>query len=94
MLASGYQQYNTVAKKLDRRLAALGSAALLVKGLGDDQHFSGYDSALFPWLEQLWPALRKLWPHKDLSVLPGACSHFLDVVGAFLRCTLSGCSKV
>ncbi|KAK9790549.1 hypothetical protein WJX73_010811 [Symbiochloris irregularis] len=69
---SGYQQYNTVAKKLDRRLAALGSAALLERGLGDDQHFSGYDSALFPWLEQLWAALQDLWPHKDQSVLPGS----------------------
>ena len=34
---SGYADYNTVAKKLDRRLEQLGAQRLLAKGLGDDQ---------------------------------------------------------
>ncbi len=34
---SGYPKYNTTAKKLDRRLEALGAARLLPLGLGDDQ---------------------------------------------------------
>lgn len=31
-------------------------------GLGDDQHRSGYEAALDPWLAQLWPALRRHFP--------------------------------
>ncbi len=31
-------------------------------GLGDDQHRSGYEAALDPWLAQLWPALRAAFP--------------------------------
>ena len=31
-------------------------------GLGDDQHRSGYEAALDPWLAQLWPALRTHFP--------------------------------
>ena len=30
-----------VAKKLDKRLSDLGAAAILGRGLGDDQHHSG-----------------------------------------------------
>lgn len=47
-----------VAKKLDRRLQGLGASPLLERGLGDDQHASGYEAALDPWLLALWPALR------------------------------------
>ena len=47
-----------VAKKLDRRLEALGSSFILERGLGDDQHPSGYEAALDPWLAALWHALR------------------------------------
>jgi len=32
-----------VAKKLDKRLMDLGGKAILERGLGDDQHPSGYD---------------------------------------------------
>jgi len=59
---AGYLKYNVVAKKLDRRLAALGAGALLGRGLGDDQHPSGYEAALDPWLRALWPALRARFP--------------------------------
>lgn len=31
------------AKKLDKRLADLGAVPIVEKGLGDDQHPSGYD---------------------------------------------------
>jgi hypothetical protein len=51
-----------VAKKLDRRLQLLGASALLERGLGDDQHASGYEAALDPWLLALWPALRGALP--------------------------------
>ncbi|RVX06520.1 NADPH-dependent diflavin oxidoreductase 1 [Vitis vinifera] len=40
---SGYQKYNFVAKKLDKRLLDLGAVAIVERGLGDDQHPSGYD---------------------------------------------------
>ena len=59
---AGYQKYNVVAKKLDRRLAALGAAAVVERGLGDDQHPSGYEAALDPWLASLWTALRRVQP--------------------------------
>jgi len=32
-----------VAKKLDKRLVDLGGRPIIEKGLGDDQHPSGYD---------------------------------------------------
>lgn len=59
---AGYQKYNVVAKKLDRRLVALGADPMLERGLGDDQHPSGYEAALDPWLAQLWRQLRLLTP--------------------------------
>ncbi|KAL2609095.1 hypothetical protein R1flu_027668 [Riccia fluitans] len=59
---SGYQKYNLVAKKLDRRLADLGAKQIVSRGLGDDQHRSGYEGALDPWLVNLWAALRERIP--------------------------------
>lgn len=50
--------YNVVAKRLDRRLSALGSQEILPRGLGDDQHPFGYEAALDPWLQELWTRLR------------------------------------
>lgn len=69
---SGYQQYNSTAKKLNRRLTALGSRELLERGLGDDQHFAGYDAALDPWLQELWPALSRVWPQQCHDLIPGS----------------------
>ncbi|XP_058009345.1 NADPH-dependent diflavin oxidoreductase 1 isoform X2 [Hevea brasiliensis] len=59
---SGYQKYNFVAKKLDKRLSDLGAAAIVERGLGDDQHPSGYEGALDPWMSSLWRALHQVNP--------------------------------
>ncbi|KAG8077822.1 hypothetical protein GUJ93_ZPchr0007g4101 [Zizania palustris] len=79
---SGYQKYNFPAKKLDKRLLYLGAEPIIGIGLGDDQHPSGYEGALDPWLLSLWESLNKttlsLLPrmsgiiHPDLSVLGDA----------------------
>ena len=36
------QQFQFVAKKLDKRLLDLGAVPIVERGLGDDQHPSGY----------------------------------------------------
>ncbi|KAL4568907.1 hypothetical protein LXL04_024525 [Taraxacum kok-saghyz] len=54
---SGYQKYNFAAKKLDKRLADLGGTSVIERGLGDDQHPSGYEGALDPWMSSLWTML-------------------------------------
>ncbi|KAG9158822.1 hypothetical protein Leryth_013706 [Lithospermum erythrorhizon] len=59
---SGYQKYNFVAKKLDNRLSKLGAKAIIERGLGDDQHPSGYEGALDPWLSALWNVVYELSP--------------------------------
>lgn len=59
---SGYQKYNFVAKKLDKRLSDLGGKPIIEKGLGDDQHPSGYEGALDPWLSSLWGSLYQINP--------------------------------
>lgn len=63
---SSYQKYNFVAKKLDKRLSDLGATAVVERGLGDDQHPSGYEGALDPWMSTLWKALYQ----KDQKLLP------------------------
>ncbi|ONM38391.1 NADPH reductase TAH18 [Zea mays] len=63
---SGYQKYNFAAKKLDRRLLHLGAEPVLEIGLGDDQHPSGYEGALDPWLLSMWKSLNEINP----SLLP------------------------
>lgn len=81
---SGYVQYNVMAKKLDRRLLALGAQPLLPRGLGDDQARGGYEAALDAWLPQLWTALRARVP------LPPGCSdvRFTDgILTQALACT-------
>ncbi|XP_058078342.1 NADPH-dependent diflavin oxidoreductase 1-like isoform X4 [Magnolia sinica] len=59
---SGYQKYNFAAKKLDKRLVDLGASPIIERGLGDDQHPSGYEGALDPWLSSLWNMLRQTNP--------------------------------
>lgn len=55
---AGYVDYNVVAKKLDRRLAGLGAAQMVPRGLGDDQHPLGHEAALEPWLHSIWTHFR------------------------------------
>ncbi|KAH6555577.1 hypothetical protein KP509_1Z243300 [Ceratopteris richardii] len=52
------------AKKLDRRLNDLGGHQIIERGLGDDQHPSGYEASLDSWLISLWKALENItgWP--------------------------------
>ncbi|KAK9700166.1 hypothetical protein RND81_08G221200 [Saponaria officinalis] len=59
---SGYQKYNFVAKKLDKRLSDLGGTPLIERGLGDDQHPSGYEGSLDPWMSSLWGSLYQINP--------------------------------
>lgn len=59
---SGYQKFNFVAKKLDRRLLDLGATPIIQRGLGDDQHPSGYEAALDPWMISLWNMLNNINP--------------------------------
>ncbi|XP_042520893.1 NADPH-dependent diflavin oxidoreductase 1 isoform X1 [Macadamia integrifolia] len=59
---SGYQKYNFAAKKLDKRLSDLGAKAIVDRGLGDDQHPSGYEGSLDPWLSSLWLRLYQMNP--------------------------------
>ena len=70
-MVAGYQNFNTAAKKLDRRLQALGATAVLPKGLADEQQPGGYDAALDPWLMQLWTVIRQqaALPAKPAQVL-------------------------
>ncbi|KAF2558028.1 hypothetical protein F2Q68_00017018 [Brassica cretica] len=59
---SGYRKYNFVAKKLDKRLLDLGATTIIEKGLGDDQHPSGYEATLDPWMLSLWGTLYQINP--------------------------------
>ncbi|MBA0757731.1 hypothetical protein Gotri_020799 [Gossypium trilobum] len=57
------RRFRFVAKKLDKRLSDLGATAVVERGLGDDQHPSGYEAALDPWLSSLWIRLNEIKPH-------------------------------
>ncbi|KAL2531588.1 NADPH-dependent diflavin oxidoreductase 1 [Abeliophyllum distichum] len=63
---SSYQKYNFVAKKLDKRLLDLGATSIIERGLGDDQHPSGYEGDLDPWMSSLWNMLYQ----KNPKLLP------------------------
>ena len=90
---AGYQNYNTVAKKLDRRLTALGASVVCERGLGDDQHPTGYEAALDPWLRNLWRQLRAQYPLpqglSEVCAYPrhGACMLFLATADGSLYVT-------
>ncbi|KAB2613690.1 NADPH-dependent diflavin oxidoreductase 1-like [Pyrus ussuriensis x Pyrus communis] len=71
---SGYQKFNFVAKKLDRRLWDLGATPIVQIGLGDDQHPSGNWDDVFSftvnrypavdlWMASLWNTLNKIDPN-------------------------------
>lgn len=82
---AGYQNYNTVAKKLDRRVAALGASAVCERGLGDDQHPNGYEAGLDPWLRKLWSELNTLHP-LPLGISE-VCAHALTT-----QCSCCACA--
>ena len=65
---SHYQKYNVVAKKLAKRLLNLGARPILDLGLGDDQHPSGHEAALDPWLAELWTKLDLECPEAQVSL--------------------------
>ena len=68
---SSYPNYNTVARKLHQRLLNLGGNKIHDRGLGDDQHDIGYDSAFIPWLESLSIKLEQIYGIKDgLKAIP------------------------
>ncbi|KAH9691141.1 NADPH-dependent diflavin oxidoreductase 1 [Citrus sinensis] len=71
---SGYQKFNFVAKKLDNRLLDLGATAVVERGLGDDQHPSGYEGALDPWMRSLWRRLHQI----DPSFFPQGPDHVIE----------------
>ncbi|PRW18319.1 NADPH-dependent diflavin oxidoreductase 1 isoform X1 [Chlorella sorokiniana] len=87
---SGYPKYNVTAKKLFRRLEALGAHMLLPVGLGDDQHRSGYEAALDPWLAQLWPALRAAFPLPAGLTEPAPTDTATELVSKYRVAWLSG----
>ncbi len=62
---SGYANYNTVARKLHQRLLDLGAIKIHARGLGDDQHDIGYDSAFMPWLESLSSSMETMFGIPD-----------------------------
>ncbi|KAL8144924.1 hypothetical protein AgCh_003222 [Apium graveolens] len=59
---SGYEKYNYVARKLDKRLSNLGAVAIVQTGLGDDQQPLGYEGAFDPWMSSLWNSLYQYNP--------------------------------
>ncbi|KAK2972458.1 hypothetical protein RJ640_003884, partial [Escallonia rubra] len=63
---SRYPQFNFVAKKLDKRLSDLGAEPIAERGLGNEQHSSGYESVLDPWMFSLWNTLYQ----KNLKFFP------------------------
>eukprot|EP00958_Prasinococcus_capsulatus_P017729 scaffold2022_cov387-Prasinococcus_capsulatus_cf.AAC.1 len=67
---SSYPKFNIVAKKLVRRLVELGAIEVLPRGLGDDQHPTGVDAVLTPWVAKCWQALREMYPLPEGLVDP------------------------
>lgn len=53
-----YPKFNYVAKLLHKRLEGLGGTPLLLRGLGDEQDRGRYETALRPWLSDLWAAMQ------------------------------------
>ncbi len=64
---SSYAKFNFAAKKLYRRLCALGADMVVERGDGDDQHPLGLDGALDVWLASLKLQLVRLGLAAPLS---------------------------
>uniref|UniRef100_A0A0K0EQ94 NADPH-dependent diflavin oxidoreductase 1 n=1 Tax=Strongyloides stercoralis TaxID=6248 RepID=A0A0K0EQ94_STRER len=61
---SSYQKYNFAAKKMFRRIKALGGCEIIPLGLGDDQHELGIEGTLDEWRKRFWEIIieMKLFP--------------------------------
>lgn len=59
-------------------------------GLGDDQHRSGYEAALDPWLQQLWAALRARFPLPPGTAEPAPGDTATDLVCKYRVTWLQG----
>lgn len=59
-------------------------------GLGDDQHRSGHEAALDPWLQQLWPALRARFPLPAAATEPAPGDTATDLVCKYRVTWLQG----
>lgn len=59
---SGYEKFNFVAKRLNKRLQQLGANILIPVGLCDDQHDLGPSAVYIGWLDNLWTELLALAP--------------------------------
>lgn len=54
---SGYEKFNFVAKRLNKRLQQLGANILIPIGLCDDQHDLGPSAVYVNWMIDLWKEL-------------------------------------
>lgn len=74
---SSYNQFNFVAKRLNRRLQQLGATELIPVGLCDDQHDLGPSACYIPWLTDLWMKVLQLFPlDHGLTVLTESPRNF------------------
>lgn len=54
---SKFYKFNYMAKMIHNRMKQLGGNPLLLRGLGNESDSRGLDTALQPWLMQLWASL-------------------------------------
>lgn len=82
---SGYEKFNFVAKRLNKRLQQLGANILIPLGLCDDQHDLGPSAVYVNWLNDLWKALSICAPLPEgltpLTESPRQFRWNVDVVG-------------
>lgn len=62
---SSYEQYNSSAKRLDKRLELLGGNKIFPMGLGDDQHDFGWEGEFDIWSEGFITRLNKMFGIKS-----------------------------
>uniref|UniRef100_A0A0N5BN95 NADPH-dependent diflavin oxidoreductase 1 n=1 Tax=Strongyloides papillosus TaxID=174720 RepID=A0A0N5BN95_STREA len=67
---SSYQKFNFAAKKMFRRLKALGAYEIMPLGLGDDQHELGIEGTLDDWRVKFWEAI------VEMNLFPGIVKDF------------------
>ncbi|CAG2162563.1 unnamed protein product [Oppiella nova] len=57
---SSYERFNFVAKKLHKRVLALGAKPFMDLVLGDEQHDCGPNAVIDPWLQVFWSRVCEL----------------------------------